>query len=212
MNVSRNTGVFVQYGCGTCCPSEWRNFDVSPALRLRKIPILGAVASRLSGRFPRNAEFGDIVKGLPLAEGCVDAIYCSHVLEHLWPDECAIALRNTYRYLRSDGVFRLVVPDVLALARGFVDDARAEAGLDFMSSLHVSDRCRPRGVIPVLRYAFGRSQHRWMWESRGLGKYLQAAGFARIRVASLGDSEIKAFASVEDPERFRYALCMEARK
>lgn len=203
---------FVQYGCGTWCPSDWRNFDVSPVLRFRSVPIIGNYLVRRYSKFPSNAEFGDIVGGLPIADNTVDAIYCSHVLEHLWRDECALALANTYRYLKPGGLFRLVVPDVHALAQGFINDSGPDAGLTFVASLHLTLPRRPRGLVNFLRSNWGRSQHRWMWEFRGLEQYLRASGFSTIRLAQLGDSEVAAFASVENPDRYQYSVCIEAQK
>lgn len=205
-------GNFVQYGCGTCCPSDWRNFDASPILRLRKAPFVGEEIVCRGSDFPANAEFGNIVSGLPIPENFADAIYCPHVLEHLWRDECATALINTYRYLKPGGLFRLVVPDVSVLARAFVEGSDPEAGLTFVASLHMAQPDRPRGLVNFLRSIWGHSQHRWMWEYRGLEKYLRAAGFLEIREARIGDSKLAAFASVEDPSRYRYSLCIEARK
>jgi SAM-dependent methyltransferase len=176
------------------------------------VPLVGpSLVQRLSG-FPGNAEFGDIVKGLPIGEGAADAIYCSHVLEHLWRDDCARALVNTHRHLKPGGLFRLVVPDVSLLARGFLSDDTSESGLRFVDSLQMTSTERPRGVMGFIRYNWGHSQHRWMWELRGLEKFLRAAGFSVIRQAKLGDSELEAFKSVEVPDRYEFSLCIEAQK
>ena len=35
---------YVQYGCGLSAPNEWINFDVSPTLRIQKIPIIGSLS------------------------------------------------------------------------------------------------------------------------------------------------------------------------
>src|SRR5262249_16855882 len=107
----------VQYGCGTSTAEGWRNFDASPTLRFERIPVVGRLYSKNGARFPGNAEYGDIVKGLPIADGSCDAVYCSHVLEHLALDDLHVALANTLRIVKPGGVFRLVVPDLEVLAR-----------------------------------------------------------------------------------------------
>jgi hypothetical protein len=33
------TKIYIQYGCGLSAPKEWTNFDVSPTLRIQKLPI-----------------------------------------------------------------------------------------------------------------------------------------------------------------------------
>ena len=103
---------FVQYGCGFSAPNSWRNFDASPTLRFERVPVLGRLYTRNSSRFPENVEHSDIVKGLLLSDESCKAIYCSHILGHLSLTDCKIALTNTFRVLRNDSVFRLVVPDL----------------------------------------------------------------------------------------------------
>src|SRR5215813_14912453 len=106
--------LFIQYGCGLSAPKNWINFDSSPRLRLEKIPILSSIIVALAGRlFPKNVRVGNIVRGLPVPDRSASAVYCSHVLEHLPRDELPIALKNTLRILVPEGVFRLVVPDLV---------------------------------------------------------------------------------------------------
>jgi len=139
----------VQYGCGLSCPAGWLNFDASPTLRLQRLPAIG----RLFGdavRFPDGVRYGDIVKGLPLADGSVDGIYASHVLEHLALADCAIALRNTFRLLKPGGLFRLVVPDLECRARQYLsrlEDGKPQANSWFMRAAglgaqEVANGCR----------------------------------------------------------------------
>ena len=207
-----NYRALVQYGCGTCCPLEWQHFDASPILRLRTIPWFGPFAVRKLSNFPANAQFGDISRKLPIPDNYADAIYCCHVLEHLWRDECATALRNTYDHLKRGGIFRLVVPDLKQLAVAYVNDSNPEAGLGFISSTHLTHLERPRGLLRFARAYFGHSQHRWMWDYGGLEQCLRYAGFEKIRDAKLGDSKIEEFGAVEMPDRFLYSLCIEAQK
>src|SRR5687767_11842143 len=98
-------GLYVQYGCGMCCPESWVNFDASPTLRMQRIPVLGKLAP--GPRFPKAVRYGDIVKGLPVADASCDGMYCQHVLEHLSLADCRAALRNTLRALKPGHIFRL---------------------------------------------------------------------------------------------------------
>jgi hypothetical protein len=121
---------YVQYGCGQCAPETWLNFDCSPTLRFERLPLLvGRLYTRNAHRFPTNVQFGNIVKGLPIPNGECKGMYCSHVLEHLSLNEFRLALRNSYAYLRSGGIFRLVVPDLEHLARIYLADGDAEAAI-----------------------------------------------------------------------------------
>ena len=63
--------------------------------------------------FPKTVKFGDITKKLPgIKTGTCDAIYCSHVLEHLSLLDFRIALRNSFELLKKRGRFRCVLPDL----------------------------------------------------------------------------------------------------
>ena len=103
-----------------------RIFDNSPTLRIERIPIVGKILGRISGngqRFPSDVRYGDICKGLPVVDGTVKGAYASHVLEHLSLEDFRVALVNTYRMLEPAGRFRLIVPDLEARARIYLEGA-----------------------------------------------------------------------------------------
>ncbi|MBB4070723.1 hypothetical protein GGQ18_003341 [Salinibacter ruber] len=204
----------VQYGCGLCAPTTWRNFDVSPNLRIQKIPLIGSILT--SGErfpeFPENVEYGDIVEGLPVEKNSVSAIYCSHVLEHLALEDVREALENTYGYLTSGGTFRLVVPDLERRARHYLSSEKPDAAHQFMRSTHLGQEARPQGVEAVLRQIIGNSEHRWMWDYSALSLELKQVGFKEIRRAEYGDSEDPLFDDVEDKGRWKDNLGIECRK
>lgn len=94
---------YVHYGCGLSAPKEWKNFDVSPTLRIQKTPIVGAILKgSLNTVFPSNVQYGDIVKGLPVPDNSCRGVYCSHTLEHISLYGFREALRNTHRILREE--------------------------------------------------------------------------------------------------------------
>jgi SAM-dependent methyltransferase len=210
----------VQYGCGLSCPARWLNFDASPTLRLQRLPAIG----RLFGdavRFPDGVRYGDIVKGLPLADGSVDGIYASHVLEHLALADCAVALRNTFRLLKPGGLFRLVVPDLECRARQYLsrlEDGKPQASSWFMRAAGLGAEHRSRGAAALTRVALGNSAHLWMWDERSMAAALRQAGFVDIRRCRFNDCADPAFRDVEDAARFLDAAeqleecAMEARR
>ena len=58
----------------------------------------------------------DITKGLPFEDDHFDAVYHSHVLEHLEPRDGERLLDECYRVLRPGGVLRIVVPNLEQIA------------------------------------------------------------------------------------------------
>jgi predicted SAM-dependent methyltransferase len=203
---------YVHYGCGFCAPDSWRNFDASPTLRFERLPVLGRLYTKNDRRFPANVEYGDIIRGLPVRSESCRAVYCSHVLEHLALEDFRSALRNTYRMLRPNGLFRLVVPDLEVLAKEYVDSADTMASHRFMEASKLGRKHRRRDLIGMV-YTYFKSEHLWMWDFKALRHELQAAGFRDVRRAAMGDSEDAMFAAVEEPRRFgERNLAIECRK
>lgn len=204
--------LYVQYGCGLTAPESWVNFDVSPTLRLQKVPLIGSLLIRSGPRFPPGARYGDITKGLPIADESCVGIYCSHVLEHLALDDLRKALRHTFQCLRPNGIFRLVLPDIEQLAKRYMAANDAAAALRFMEESRLGHKSRPRGPSGLARAWLGNSQHLWMWDFKALAAELGQAGFVDIRRAAFGDAQDRRFDEVEDEGRWRDAVGIECRR
>ena len=209
-------GYYLQYGCGWDAPDGWLNFDASPTLRMERIPAVGKALSALLKRnaapFPDNVRYGDIVKGLPIAEQSCRGIYCSHVLEHLPLDDFRIALGNTRRLLKSGGIFRLVLPDLAFYIREYQSVSSPTAALDFMRSSGLGEQHRNRGIMGLTQEILGTSRHRWMWDYPSIEAELRRAEFACIRPAELGDSADPKFSEVERLERWENCLGVECKR
>lgn len=203
---------YVQYGAGLCGPPAWMNFDVSPSLRLQRLPAVGRVFKTVGPRFPDTVRYGDIVSGLPVGWEFCDAIYCSHVLEHLALHDFRQALRNTFRHLKPGKRFRFVLPDLEQLAVDYLADPSPDAALSFMKDSYLGKTTRPRGLAGLLRQSWGNSSHLWMWDYKSLARELSEAGFQGVRRAEIGDSGDAMFDAVEDPSRWHKCLGMECRR
>ena len=210
------TNKYVQYGCGLSAPKEWINFDVSPTLRIQKLPILGAVLkSSLSTSFPKNVQYGDIIKGLPVGDNSCDGLYCSHTLEHLSLEDFRIALENSFKILKKGGIFRCIVPDIEHLARKYIsqlDSGNSVASISFIEDTLMGIKQRPKGLKGFIKSYYGNSHHLWMWDHKSLAEELKNAGFTQIRKCRYNDSEDDMFKYVEDESRFKNAVAIECRK
>ena len=91
----------VNLGCGATCHPAWINLDVDP---------------RVAGVQP-----WDVRAGLPFPDSSVDAVYASHLLEHLAPEYAEELLRDMHRVIRLQGTVRLVVPDLEAICRAYLE-------------------------------------------------------------------------------------------
>lgn len=202
-------GLLVQYGCGLSAPEEWLNFDSSITLRVQKIPLLGGILTHGRVQFPKSVRYGDVVAGLPVADGQCRAVYCSHVLEHLSLNDFRQALRETHRILREGGIFRGVLPDLEAHIAAYAADANADAAIKFIDQTLLGVRDRLKGVAGVADALLSGSHHLWMWDFKAISGELEAAGFSNVRRASIGDSAETAFSIVEEKSRWDGCLGFE---
>lgn len=207
---------YVQYGCGLCAPVEWENYDSSPTLRLQKLSLLGNLFNNvLNVKFPENARYGDITKGLPVEENSCDGVYSSHTLEHLSFNDFKKALKNTYEILKPGGIFRCVIPDLEIAAKQYVrelENKKPDASINFMYQTLLGKESKPQGIKAMAAIFFGNSHHLWMWDKISLKNELTIAGFENVRECFFNDCEDKMFELVESKSRFLNAVAMECRK
>lgn len=200
--------LYVQIGAGLSDPQGWLNYDASPTLRVQRLPAIGPLVAKLAGNttpFPEGVLFGDAVKGLPLPLASVDAIYASHVLEHLSLEDMRTALNNCFALLRPGGAIRLIVPDLLQRAKEYVEAAEAgerDAAYRFMRTTMLGVERQATGWLGRLRAFLGNSAHLWMWDEAAMKHELKEAGFIKVRRARCGDSGNAMFDRVEDQTRF----------
>jgi SAM-dependent methyltransferase len=205
---------YVQYGCGRSAPEEWTNFDASFALKWERLPVLGRYTKN-PVRFPANVRPGDIVKGLPVADESCEAVYASHVLEHLTLEDFHKALQNTHRMLRNGGIFRLVVPDLEWFAREYIarlDRGDPNANTFFLLKTILGCKSKEPGLMGLAKKLFKTSAHLWMWDEISMTQALDEHRFRQIRRCHLGDCEDAMFSLVEDRGRFENAVGIEARR
>ena len=159
---------YMQFGCGRSGPKEWQNFDASPTLYFERIPLIGRLYTKNDTRFPETVEYGNIVSGLPVKDETYDAIYRSHVLEHLSLEDFRIALKNVRRYLRSGGVFRMVLPDLEFSIDQYLNDQSSSASLAFLKETLLGRETSPKGIKNFIVSYLGHSEHLWMWDYKWL--------------------------------------------
>lgn len=209
--------LYVHYGAGRHAPKEWMNYDISPTLRIQKIPLLGKwLAKKAQGfNFPERLMVGDIVKGLPLPHASCKAIYCAHVIEHLTRDKADKALKNTYNLLQQGGVFRCVLPDLKIYTERYLKRSAAgdpEAAHLFMREACLGTEGNHDGWRGPIRRSFGNYLHLWMWDAASFETALRQAGFSAIRPCKIGDGVDPFFKLVERESRFLDALAYECVK
>lgn len=62
------------------------------------------------------------IEQLPFADNTVDCIYCSHLLEHIWPERINFVLVEFRRVLKPEHWVRIVVPDMSIALKAYFDN------------------------------------------------------------------------------------------
>jgi len=103
---------FLHVGCGLVNKSRCRGFDNDNWKEIR-FDIDENV----------NPDIVGTLTDMKLVEtGSVDAVYSSHNIEHIFPHEVPIALREFYRVLKEDGIVVITCPDIQSVGEALTQD------------------------------------------------------------------------------------------
>lgn len=135
----------------------------------------------------------DYLKLSDVFQSCsVDHIFSCHSIEHLaWPDGVIKFLRATLVALRRGGVLRLVVPDLMKVAKLYVagDDLK---GI-YDGPYHEGPDC------PATRFMyFCRAwEHTVLFDEQLLSMLMSEAGYVQIGRMSFGQSDIPELCNID---------------
>ena len=210
--------VRVNIGCGQTPTKNWTNFDNSPAIKLASSKFrlslaraLGMVSednqSYISWLQQKDIEFANAVERIPLQDKSVDALYSSHMLEHLSTSGTEKFLREVKRVLAPDGVVRLSVPDLAIIVNKYSISHDAKA---FWEEMHV-EAPPLKSLMDVFRLAaVGYRHHQFMYDEGSLVQLLKNNGFTNITVQPVGNTMIADPGELDLYERGDESLYVEA--
>jgi SAM-dependent methyltransferase len=236
-------------GCGakTSDRPEVINIDYSIALRVRNTKMLRPLVPLLfQGKrlknfraLPENILVHNLAKGIPFPDGSVDAVYHSHLFEHLDREVGEKFLHEVKRVLKPGGIHRIVVPDFEFLCRDYIAHIEACASSPAECSKHDSF------VAPIIeqcvrREASGSSQqgglrrfvenrllgdarnrgetHQWMYDKINLTAKALEAGYKQVIAQTYDTSLISNWHAYgldvyEDGQQYKpHSLYIEAMK
>jgi len=222
----RFTAVNVGCGLNVCELPGWENIDNSPTARLSKHPHIKwlLVRCRLlpksaaSVPWPPCVRVLDATKRLPYSDSSLLYVYTSHFLEHLPAGKAKGFLGECYRVLTAGGILRVVVPDLRAICEEYLDgvagdNSQALAADRFVerTGLRAADS-EAVGWLGVLRRAWGRDGHCWMYDERSLAARLNEAGFTNVTRRRFRESLIPDIEALDIPARAAESLYVEGQK
>lgn len=207
-------------GCGQSPTPGWINYDNSPSVRLARWPALAGLLARLGlidghglafveASRAHGIRYCDAARRIPHDDGSVDAIYASHMLEHLDRVEARAFLAECRRVLRPAGILRLAVPNLRNAAYNYL---RLNDADGFLRHLQF-DLDKPRGPVAHLRRMLtGGRGHHWMYDADSLVALVAGLGFADVELLEEGRTRIAEPGDLDLNEREADSLCLEARR
>jgi SAM-dependent methyltransferase len=160
-------------GCLDHVVPGWTNTDITPHIFVARVPGLAFVLWKLNaidearylqhqdGIF-RRVRYLDARKPFRLPSASVDAIYSSHMLEHLSPSSGAHCVRECYRVLKPRGILRVAVPNLEQLIDQF---DRTDPAPFLMAFFQNEQRRR-------------RNRHAWHYTALSLVTLITDCGFS----------------------------------
>ncbi len=212
--------VRLNIGCGDAPTAGWINYDNSPAVRLARWPLLTRLLRAAGVIDAGNVAFiancrrlgirhADAVRRIPHASASVDAVYSSHMIEHLDRREANRFLAECLRVLKPGGGLRLAAPDLRWSILEYMEKGRAD---EFMAQLQF-DLERPRGLVEgVRRLVSGGRGHHWMYDGPSLRRLVAACGFADVEIVPAGQTRLADPGDLDLSEREIESVYVEARR
>ena len=162
-------------------------------------------------KLPDNIIVHNLSKGIPFENNSIDAVYHSHLLEHI--DYCNVNdfLAEIFRVLKPNGIQRIVVPDLYLLCKSYIDNYEHCEKTNIISKKH-DDYVSAILEQSVRKEAYGSSKqniffrkienivlgdarkrgetHQWMYDKVNLTNLLYNAGFKEIKAQTYNSSYI----------------------
>lgn len=198
-------------GCGSIVVKGWLNVDYAYGARVAKLPLFGWINRKL--RLFRvdwhpDIFLHDLSRPFQWPESSVDAIYCSHVLEHFSKNGGAEFLSRCFKVLRSGGIIRILVPDLSVIVKRY--QSGEIAAEDLVSALGVLYGSSLRGLKGKLSFMI-QYPHKCMYDTPSLLRIAQGIGFRASSMAAF-ESGIPNISEIECASRTEDAVIIEAVK
>lgn len=184
-NLNRHSDqVCLNVASSTCMLEGFTNLDNHVLLPLLNMPrVLRSFLS--AGHTAMLDNYEDLIrkhsfirhdcrKPLPFGDRTVDHILCSHFLEHVFSSEADEIISDFRRVLKPRGTVHIILPDILEMARRYVESAGVINPLAADEFVKESLLSRPgRGSLKyrLLELLGGYGlEHKWMYDKYSINQ------------------------------------------
>jgi hypothetical protein len=169
----------IHFGAFNCPIDGWVNTDITPHLFIARVPGLPWLLHKI-GKIPasryqdyqrgafRKLRYLNVGKPWPFADDTAEAIFSSHVVEHLSLHSARVCVRNAYRVLKKDGVLRIVVPDL----DKYIAEYRSDTAYEWAREVYEADNTSEKNM------------HHFMYNCESMTRLMREAGFSDVRRVS----------------------------
>jgi SAM-dependent methyltransferase len=218
VNIKKTISLKINIGCGDTPTKGWRNYDNSWSTRLAKKKVLTYILwksgflSEAQDKFisfanNENILWANGIKRIPENDSTTDAVYSSHMIEHIEKEDVALFFKEVRRILKSGGIIRLAVPNIKYQVDNYLKDGDADK---FIESTYLT-RKQPKTIIAKIKYLIiGDRNHQWMYDGKSLCNLLSSAGFEEPRILETGLTTIPDPGMLDLKERSLESVFVEA--
>jgi SAM-dependent methyltransferase len=180
--ILKQSYIKLNFGCGATRYPEWINID---------------------SFFSKNVDILlDLRRKLPFTSNTVAYCYSEHFLEHLYPDEAMLHLREVCRVLKKGGIYRVVVPAGIRFVERYL------SGDEQFFKLAFPWEGRPMDAIyNILNWG---GEHKNIFDFAQLEYMAKKAGFLEARECHANSSPTAVLRiDISDPQRVAESLYVE---
>jgi len=137
-----------------------------------------------------------------LPDDFADAIFASHVWEHLYRDDAESITLECRRILKPGGILRLIVPDLKYFCERYIAGTTKSNAEELNAALLFHNKSEPIGFVRRALLAFGDLHtHKFMYDGPALVRLVTSCGFIDASERNYHDSLIPEIRQIESPER-----------
>jgi ubiquinone/menaquinone biosynthesis C-methylase UbiE len=198
-------------GCGAQVVDGWINVDYALGARLSKL-LLFKFINRHAKFFKLDWDsrifIHDLRRPFPWKNESIDAIYCSHTLEHFTSEEGLAFLNECHRVLKENSIIRIVVPDLQCIVNDYNNNVFPAS--DFIQRLDILYEKKSTRFKSFLATII-QFPHKCMYDTTSLLSILKDVGFDTISKDPF-KSDIQDINIIELEYRTKLAVIVEGRK